>query len=65
MANVILKDVYKSFGKNEVIHGISCDIKDGESIESISNASRSTTPLLMSHEEDTWRVKTAFTIWRY
>jgi len=30
MANVTLKDVYKSFGKNEVIHGISCDIKDGE-----------------------------------
>ncbi len=30
MANVILKDVYKSFGKSEVIHGISCDIKDGE-----------------------------------
>ena len=30
MANVTLKDVYKSFGKNEVIHGINCDIKDGE-----------------------------------
>ena len=30
MANVTLKDVYKSFGKSEVIHGISCDIKDGE-----------------------------------
>jgi len=30
MANVTLKDVYKSFGKTEVIHGISCEIKDGE-----------------------------------
>ena len=30
MANVTLKDVYKSFGKNEVIHGISCEIKTGE-----------------------------------
>jgi len=30
MANVILKDVYKSFGKNEVIHGINCEIKAGE-----------------------------------
>jgi sn-glycerol 3-phosphate transport system ATP-binding protein len=32
MANVTLKNVYKSFGKNEVIHGISCDIHDGEFI---------------------------------
>jgi len=32
MADVSLKDVYKSFGKNEVIHGISCDIKEGEFI---------------------------------
>jgi sn-glycerol 3-phosphate transport system ATP-binding protein len=32
MADVSLKDVYKSFGKNEVIHGISCDISDGEFI---------------------------------
>jgi sn-glycerol 3-phosphate transport system ATP-binding protein len=32
MADVSLKDVYKSFGKNEVIHGISCDIHDGEFI---------------------------------
>ena len=32
MADVSLKDVYKSFGKNEVIHGISCDILDGEFI---------------------------------
>ena len=30
MADVIIKDVYKTFGKTEVIHGISCDIKDGE-----------------------------------
>ncbi len=30
MANVTLKDVYKSFGKNEVIHGINCEIKSGE-----------------------------------
>ena len=30
MANVTLKDVYKSFGKNEVIHGINCEIKAGE-----------------------------------
>jgi len=32
MADVNLKDVYKSFGKTEVIHGISCKIKDGEFI---------------------------------
>lgn len=32
MADVSLKNVYKSFGKIEVIHGISCDIKDGEFI---------------------------------
>jgi sn-glycerol 3-phosphate transport system ATP-binding protein len=32
MADVSLKNIYKSFGKNEVIHGISCDIKDGEFI---------------------------------
>jgi sn-glycerol 3-phosphate transport system ATP-binding protein len=32
MADVSLKDIYKSFGKNEVIHGISCDMKDGEFI---------------------------------
>jgi sn-glycerol 3-phosphate transport system ATP-binding protein len=32
MADVSLKDIYKSFGKNEVIHGISCDINDGEFI---------------------------------
>ena len=29
MADVSLRDVYKSFGKTEVIHGISCDIRDG------------------------------------
>ncbi len=32
MADVSIKDVYKTFGKTEVIHGISCDIKDGEFI---------------------------------
>ncbi len=32
MADVSLKNVYKSFGKTEVIHGISCDIKEGEFI---------------------------------
>jgi sn-glycerol 3-phosphate transport system ATP-binding protein len=32
MADVNLKNVFKSFGKAEVIHGISCDIKDGEFI---------------------------------
>ena len=32
MADVSLKNVYKMFGKTEVIHGISCDIKDGEFI---------------------------------
>ena len=30
MADVSLRNVDKSFGKIEVIHGISCDIKDGE-----------------------------------
>jgi sn-glycerol 3-phosphate transport system ATP-binding protein len=32
MADVSLRDIYKSFGKNEVIHGISCDMHDGEFI---------------------------------
>ena len=32
MADVSLKEVFKSFVKTEVIHGISCDIKDGEFI---------------------------------
>jgi len=32
MANVSLKNIVKSFGKNEVIHGITCDIQDGEFI---------------------------------
>jgi len=32
MADVSLRDVYKSFGKTEVIHGISCDIENGEFI---------------------------------
>jgi sn-glycerol 3-phosphate transport system ATP-binding protein len=32
MADVSLRDIYKSFGKNEVIHGISCDMRDGEFI---------------------------------
>ena len=32
MADVSLRDVYKSFGNNEVIHGISCDIHAGEFI---------------------------------
>jgi sn-glycerol 3-phosphate transport system ATP-binding protein len=30
MAQVTLKNVTKKFGKTEVIHGVSCDIKDGE-----------------------------------
>jgi sn-glycerol 3-phosphate transport system ATP-binding protein len=30
MADVSLKNIVKTFGKNEVIHGISCDIHDGE-----------------------------------
>lgn len=32
MAGVTLSNVYKSFGKNEIIHGISCAIQDGEFI---------------------------------
>jgi sn-glycerol 3-phosphate transport system ATP-binding protein len=32
MADVSLKDVYKKFGKTQVIHGVSCEIKDGEFI---------------------------------
>ena len=32
MADVSLRDIYKSFDTNEVIHGISCDIHDGEFI---------------------------------
>src|SRR5512145_2575251 len=30
MAEVTLKDVRKSYGNNQVIHGVSCDIADGE-----------------------------------
>lgn len=30
MAEVTLKNIYKSYGKTEVIHGVSCDILDGE-----------------------------------
>ncbi len=30
MADVRLADVYKKYGKNEVVHGISCDIAEGE-----------------------------------
>lgn len=32
MADISLRNVNKIFGKNEVIHGISCDIHDGEFI---------------------------------
>ena len=32
MAKVSLRDIYKSFDKTEVIHGVSCDIADGEFI---------------------------------
>jgi sn-glycerol 3-phosphate transport system ATP-binding protein len=32
MADVSLKDIHKSFSKTEIIHGISCNIKDGEFI---------------------------------
>jgi sn-glycerol 3-phosphate transport system ATP-binding protein len=32
MADVSLRKVYKKFGKNEVIHGISCEVRDGEFI---------------------------------
>ena len=30
MADVSLRDVFKKFGNTEVIHGISCEIRDGE-----------------------------------
>ena len=30
MAQISLNDIHKSFGKNEIIHGITCDIADGE-----------------------------------
>ena len=32
MANVILREVHKTFGKTEVVHGISCEITEGEFI---------------------------------
>jgi sn-glycerol 3-phosphate transport system ATP-binding protein len=32
MADVSIRNVTKRFGKNEVLHGISCDIRDGEFI---------------------------------
>ena len=30
MATVALRDIRKSFGKHEVIHGVSLDVADGE-----------------------------------
>ena len=30
MADVTLENIYKSYGRNEVVHGITCDIPDGE-----------------------------------
>ena len=30
MADVSIRNVTKQFGKSEIIHGISCDIRDGE-----------------------------------
>ncbi len=32
MADVSLREIYKSYGTTEVIHGVSCDIADGEFI---------------------------------
>ena len=32
MAHVSMKNVFKRFGKIQVVHGISCDIEDGEFI---------------------------------
>jgi sn-glycerol 3-phosphate transport system ATP-binding protein len=32
MADVDLRDVHKTFGKTEVVHGITCEIKEGEFI---------------------------------
>lgn len=32
MAKIVLNDVYKSYGKTEIIHGVSVDIADGEFI---------------------------------
>jgi len=32
MAEVLMKDVKKSFGKVEVVHGVDCNIEDGEFI---------------------------------
>ena len=30
MASVAIRDVYKSFGRVEILHGVSVDIDDGE-----------------------------------
>ena len=50
MADIILKQVYKSFDKSEVLHGITCDISDGEFIVILgpSGCGKSTLLLLIA-----------------
>ena len=57
MADVSLKDIYKAFGKNEVIHGISCDILDGEFIVILgpSGCGKSTVLRMIAGLEETSR----------
>ena len=54
MADVSLKRVFKSFGKTEVIHGISCNIKEGEFIVILgpSGCGKSTTLRIIAGVEN-------------
>ena len=54
MADVGFRQVYKSFGKIEVIHGVTCDIKDGEFIVILgpSGCGKSTLLRLVAGLED-------------
>jgi ABC-type sugar transport system ATPase subunit len=54
MADVSLRQVYKKFGKIEVIHGVTCDIKDGEFIVILgpSGCGKSTLLRLVAGLED-------------
>ena len=54
MADVSLRKVYKKFGKSEVIHGVSCDIRDGEFIVILgpSGCGKSTLLRLVAGLED-------------
>ena len=54
MANLTLKDLQKSYGKTEVLHGINLEVKDGEFVVFVgpSGCGKSTTLRLIAGLED-------------